>query len=140
MLPDIHVSQPDPALLLFANDAFYRAFTSRDYAAMEGLWARTHPVMCLHPGWPALFGREDVLGSWQRILGNPQAPSISAYGARVLQYGDVACITCYEQLDGGVCVATNGFVLEDGELRMAWHQSAQCQAPPPNVDAGPTWQ
>ncbi len=78
MLPDINVSHLDPALLLFANDAFYRAFTSRDYAAMEGLWARAHPVMCLHPGWPALFGREDVLGSWQRILGNPQAPSISA--------------------------------------------------------------
>ena len=44
-----------------------------------------------------------------------------------------------EQLDGGVCVATNGFVLEDGELRMAWHQSAQCQSPPPNVDATPSW-
>jgi hypothetical protein len=130
----------DPALLLFANDAFYRAFSARDYSAMDELWAREHAVMCLHPGWPALYGREDVLGSWQRILANPQAPAIRAYGARVLSYPGVACVVCYEQLDGGVCVATNGFVLEDAAPRMVWHQSARCEAPPPNTDQAPAWQ
>ena len=37
--------------LLAANEAFYRAFASRDAEAMAGLWARTVPVACIHPGW-----------------------------------------------------------------------------------------
>jgi hypothetical protein len=30
-------------------------------------------VSCVHPGWPVLVGRQTVLESWRRILGNPGA-------------------------------------------------------------------
>ena len=130
----------DPALALFANDSFYRAFNARDMNGMNELWAETLPVYCLHPGWPALFGRAEVLESWQRILGNPNAPRILSYGAKVLHFGDTATVICYEQLPGGVCVASNGFVLEYERPRMVWHQSGTCEAPPSNEDRSPTWQ
>ena len=130
----------DPTLLLFANDSFYRAFAARDMTAMAELWAETQPVFCLHPGWPALFGRAAVLESWQRILDNPGAPRIAIYGARVMQFGDAAGVVCYEQLPNGVCVASNGFVMEYERPRLVWHQSGPCESPPQNVDRAPDWQ
>ena len=36
--------------MLFANEAFYRAFADRDMAAMDGVWAVHAPVACIHPG------------------------------------------------------------------------------------------
>ena len=42
------------AAVLFANEAFYRAFADRDMDAMAALWAADGPVACIHPGWPAL--------------------------------------------------------------------------------------
>ena len=47
--------------VLFANEAFYRAFAERDIAAMEQLWAQAAPVACIHPGWSPVVGRERVL-------------------------------------------------------------------------------
>jgi hypothetical protein len=47
--------------VLSANLEFYRAFARRDVEAMDGLWARTLPVSCIHPGWMALREREAVL-------------------------------------------------------------------------------
>ena len=40
----------DADAVLAANLEFYRAFTMRDVAAMDALWARDAPVACLHPG------------------------------------------------------------------------------------------
>ena len=40
----------DPALVLYANDSFYRAFNARDVNAMNELWAEGQSVYCLHPG------------------------------------------------------------------------------------------
>ena len=48
--------------VLFANEAFYRAFADRDIAAMEETWASEAPVACIHPGWSPVIGRERVLG------------------------------------------------------------------------------
>ena len=62
----------DTAELLFANEAFYHVFRSRDLAAMEALWARRAPIACVHPGWQALITREAVMASWSDILSNPK--------------------------------------------------------------------
>ena len=61
----------DSDAVLAANLEFYRAFTTRDVAAMEALWARQAPVACVHPGWPVLADRDAVLESWRGILANP---------------------------------------------------------------------
>ena len=115
----------------FANEAFYLAFETGDYEAMAHLWSERVDVMCLHPGWPALIGREQVLKSWKAILSNPQQGAVSCFDARSAQIGDgVYAVTCYERTGGAVMVALNVFAREDGRLRMVAHQGGICANPP----------
>ncbi len=115
----------------FANEAFYLAFEGKDYEAMAHLWSEAREVVCLHPGWPALIGRQVVLDSWRGILSNPQQGQVSFYGATCSQLGaDSVAVVCYEQAGGSVMVATNIFVEEDGRLRLVSHQAGYCANPP----------
>ena len=116
---------------LFANDTFYMAFAQKNIEAMERLWAADHATMCVHPGWPSITGRDEILESWRRILGNPEQPGIDFYNARANTIGDVVMVTCYEELPGSICAATNGFIAESGEMRLFHHHSGPCANPPP---------
>jgi ketosteroid isomerase-like protein len=115
----------DSDAVLAANLEFYRAFTARDIPAMDALWARQAPVACLHPGWTALNDRNAIMESWGGILSNPEAPRIACYDEQVLLYGDVALVLCEEELDGGTLAASNLFVREDNEWRIAHHHAGQ---------------
>src|SRR5262245_5599596 len=66
----------DRETALFANAAFYAAFGTRDIKAMEDVWSRDQPVSCIHPGWPVVHGRTEVMASWSGILANRNAPRI----------------------------------------------------------------
>jgi predicted nuclease with RNAse H fold len=109
--------------VLSANLEFYRAFTLRNVRAMDGLWARTLPVSCVHPGWMALRDREAVMRSWHDILANPEAPHIMCHDEDATLYGTVAIVTCEETLDDNTLVATNIFAQEDGVWRLVHHQA-----------------
>lgn len=127
----------DSDAVLAANLEFYRAFTARDLVAMDALWARQAPVGCIHPGWPALADRDEIMESWRGILSNPDAPRIACYDERVLLYGDTALVICEEELDSGTLVASNLFVREAEGWRIAHHQAGQMaarrtQRPPAN--------
>ena len=115
----------DSDAVLAANLEFYRAFTARDRAAMNALWARRAPVACLHPGWTALTDRDAIIQSWEGILSSPDAPRIACFDEQVLLYGDVALVLCEEDLDGGTLAASNVFIREDGEWRIAHHHAGQ---------------
>ena len=115
----------DADAVLAANLEFYRAFTMRDLAAMEALWARNSPVSCLHPGWAALTDRDTVIASWHGILSNPEAPRIACYDERVMMFGDAALVLCEEELDGGTLAASNLFVREGDDWRIAHHHAGQ---------------
>jgi len=123
----------DYVAVLFANDAFYLAFTGRDLAAMDDIWARKTPVTCIHPGWALTTGREDVLASWEAILTNPHAPEIRCRDATATVLGGHAYVLCYEELDSGFLIATNIFVREDGAWKIVHHQAGE--APPPDTAA-----
>jgi len=125
------------ARLLFANDAFYNAFSRRDTAAMDGLWARQSPVTCIHPGWQALTSRAEVMESWHAILGNANAPRISCRGAQAFAKGDVGLVICYELIGGAVLVASNIFVREGGAWMLMHHQAGPCEALPPELAGEP---
>jgi ketosteroid isomerase-like protein len=113
----------DEPAILAANAKFYDAFVKRDADAMDALWARTHPVACIHPGWSALRGRARVLASWRGILGNPNAPRVRCTEPTVHQIGEVAFVICYEQVENARLLATNIYAREDGEWRMVHHQA-----------------
>ncbi|HSN13117.1 MAG TPA: nuclear transport factor 2 family protein [Anaeromyxobacteraceae bacterium] len=121
--------------VLEANEAFYRAFTARDVGAMDALWARRAPVACIHPGWDALQGLAEVLGSFHAILGSASAPRVHCTVAAAHVVGDTAFVTCHERVQGAMLVATNVFTLEDGAWRMVHHHSSLL--PAPEVRAGP---
>ena len=128
--------------VLFANTAFYTAFSTRDVAAMDGVWAKNTPVSCIHPGWAALYGREDVLRSWQGILRNPNSPKVKVHNERVTMHGEIAVVTCIEELTGPqFCVATNVFVKEGSIWHLAHHQGGPAninpQALEPSEDERP---
>lgn len=118
----------DSQQALFANEAFYLAFTSKDADAMDALWARDAPLVCVHPGWRLLSSRGDIMESWRNILGNPNQPGMDFHDARAHVHDHVALVTCYEELPGGLCIATNGFVEEAGQLRMVLHHAGVCGA------------
>ena len=113
----------DKDRVLSANLEFYRAFTLRDVAAMEALWARALPVSCIHPGWMALRDRDSVMRSWRDILANPEAPHIMCHDEEAMVYGDFAVVTCEEALDDNTLVATNIFAREDDAWRLVHHQA-----------------
>ena len=111
-----------------ANQAFYDAHEARDLAAMAAVWADGDDVVCTHPGWPMLRGRNLVLESWQRIFGGPGRNQFILTNDEVAVVGDVAWVTCDENLvDGGATgtiAATNVFRRVDGAWRMAIHHGS----------------
>jgi ketosteroid isomerase-like protein len=120
----------DSDAVLSANLEFYRAFAARDYAAMNALWSRKAPVLCVHPGWPPLIGRAEVMESWRNILAHPEPTRVMCYDDRAVLYGDFAVVICEEELATGHLVATNMFVREGGRWSMVHHQSGALVARP----------
>ena len=109
--------------VLAANATFYEAINRRDIAHMDDLWARDAPLACIHPGWDALEGRDQVMQSWRSILGNPQSPRIEISEASPHVYGTTAFVVCVETLDGNALVATNVFVREGAVWRLVHHHA-----------------
>lgn len=117
--------------VLFANEAFYAAFASRDMAAMESVWAAASPVAIIHPGWNPIYGRDAVLQTWRDILQNPNAPRITCLSPRVVPQGaTAAAVLCYEEINGNYLIATNLFVREGTIWRMTHHQAGPARKPP----------
>lgn len=56
--------------VLDTNNAFYRAFEKKDIEAMSSVWSQGTASICIHPGWDALRGWQDIRDSWQRIFKN----------------------------------------------------------------------
>ena len=114
---------PDREALLFANEAFYLAFVDRDMEAMEDTWSATAPVVCIHPGWGVLTGRDEVLESWAAIIANPDSPKVRIHAPEAHLYGEVGFVVCYEEIAGQYLIATNIFVRDGSVWRMVHHQA-----------------
>ena len=117
--------------VLFANQAFYQAFNSRDLALMDRVWARHTPVACIHPGWNPLVGRETVMNSWREIFANSSGGSLRPQEERTVIDGDHAFVITYEDPGAHPLVATNLFIREEGDWRMVHHHAGPCQSIPP---------
>ena len=113
----------DDAAILAANAAYYRAFTTADFAAMTRIWADDN-VSCIHPGWPVLIGRQAILESYREILRNPNQERIEPRNETVMAAGDEARIFCVEFVGGAALAATNMFKRIDGAWRMTHHQAS----------------
>jgi ketosteroid isomerase-like protein len=125
--------------ILRANETFYRAFSTGDYATMARLWAEQAPVTCLHPGLPALIGRETVMQSWRQILTQSAQLTMRCDHAHVQLFGESAVVTCYEANgdEPAHLAATNVFVREADQWRMVHHHAGPLaraiSRPPPRA-------
>lgn len=115
-----------------ANEAFYRAFRERDFAAMESIWATEVSVACIHPGMAPMSGRHEVMASWRGILSHSGAPTLWCSAVKVHVLGTSALVTCLEGEKKGLprLVATNVFTMENGYWRLSHHHGAALLSPP----------
>jgi hypothetical protein len=109
--------------LLEANERFYAAFSQRDFALMNAVWHSTLPLVCIHPGWPPLEGRERVLDSWRGILGNPSSPTVRCVRPKAHLMNDFGLVVCFEGIGRNRLVATNGFARTGDAWAMVFHQA-----------------
>lgn len=118
----------DAEAVLEANAAFYRAMLTGDFAAMLGIWAEDDTISCIHPGWPAIVGRDAVLGSWSDIFQGQRSIPVVCHEPHIIQTGDEARVLCIEVVQGVALAATNYFRRANGAWRLIHHQSSQIVA------------
>jgi ketosteroid isomerase-like protein len=132
----------DPEAVAAANTALYDAFETGDIDLMGAVWlddAATQTVTCVHPGWAPLHGRGAVLRSWSMIMANTAYIQFVLTDVRVQVHGDVAIVTCGENIltgmpetdeaplptfAGGRAVATNVFRRTAGGWRLWVHHAS----------------
>ena len=111
--------------VLRANHEFYSAFRSGDYARMDQIWASKHPVSVFHPNWEGIEGREAVMASWFDVMVVAEPPMVSVRDECVILNGRRAVVLCTECFGATRIIASNLFVMEQGEWRMTHHQATQ---------------
>ncbi len=101
-----------------ANLAMYQAFEAADVDRMAAVWDDVDPdaLVCVHPGWPMLRGRDHVLRSWSAVMAGTDYIQFFLTDVAISVLGDTAVVTCTENVltevteDGsgaGAVVATN---------------------------------
>ncbi|MFK0257607.1 nuclear transport factor 2 family protein [Streptomyces sp. NPDC090445] len=117
------MSRTDIEAVEQVNTAFYEAMERGDFDAMSALWLEDE-VSCVHPGWPVLSGRGEVLRSYALIMSHTEYIQFFLTDTKVAVIADTALVTCTENIlsggpagDGGelgplvgqLVVATNVF-------------------------------
>ena len=134
------MNRADLAEVEEANAEFYAAFENGDLDRMSAVWADgpyAAAVGCVHPGWPLLRGREEVLRSWALIMANTPYIQFVLTDVHTQVFGDHALVTCSENiitmddtagefasLAGGSIVATNLFLRVEGRWRLLHHHGS----------------
>ncbi|MFD3923354.1 nuclear transport factor 2 family protein [Streptomyces sp. NPDC058595] len=85
------------------NTAFYEALERGDMDALSELWldGDSPGVSCVHPGWPVLSGRGEVLRSYALIMANTEYIQFFLTDVVVSVAGDTALVTCTENILSG---------------------------------------
>lgn len=128
-----------------ANAELYAAFEAGDLDRMGAVWADDTPeesVCCVHPGWPMVCGRPEVLRSWALIMANTTYIQFFLTDVNIRVEGGVAVVTCSENIltaaeqgsgadfaAGGRVVSTNVFRLTDSGWRLWLHHGSPVLTP-----------
>ncbi|MFI8854715.1 nuclear transport factor 2 family protein [Streptomyces sp. 891-h] len=137
-----------------ANTALYDAVERGDIEALSRMWLGEdaddpadpeggegeHGVRVVHPGWPVLTGRSEVLRSYALIMANTEYVQFFLTDVEISVLGDTALVSCTENilsggpaeedgsagpLVGGLVVATNLFRrTESGEWKLWSHHGS----------------
>ncbi len=131
----------ESSAVVAANLAFYTAFETADFDAMQRVWADDDSVVCVHPAASPIRGRAAVMRSWLALMA--QAPYIQFFLTDVEAgvVGDVASVTCTENVlsadantpvgvfAGGSAAATNVFRRTGAGWRLWVHHASPVLTP-----------
>lgn len=122
-----------------ANTALYDALEQGDLDALADQWLEDG-VSVVHPGWPVLTGRGEVMRSYALIMASTEYIQFFLTDVEVSVQGDTALLTCTENilsggpaeadgsagpLVGGLVVATNVFRrTRDGRWKVWSHHGS----------------
>ncbi|MGC5345832.1 nuclear transport factor 2 family protein [Streptomyces sp. DT24] len=112
----------DAEVVEAANTAFYDALEHGDLDALGDLWLDDDAltVSCVHPGWPVLSGRGEVLRSYALIMANTEYIQFFLTDVEVSLIDDTALVTCTENiLSGGPAEEGNALGPLVGQLVVA---------------------
>ncbi|MDU8995520.1 nuclear transport factor 2 family protein [Streptomyces sp. RLB3-17] len=96
-----------------ANTAFYEALERGDFEGLSSQWLAPLDtadddiegdgavISCVHPGWPVLNGRGEVLRSYALIMANTEYIQFFLTDVHVSVTGDTALVTCTENILSG---------------------------------------
>ncbi|MEU9609383.1 nuclear transport factor 2 family protein [Streptomyces sp. NPDC048057] len=84
-----------------ANTAYYEAMERGDTVAMAELWLAADDVSCVHPGWPVLQSRGEVLRSYAVIMEHTEYIQFFLTDVRASVAADTAVVTCTENILSG---------------------------------------
>ncbi|MFD7696414.1 nuclear transport factor 2 family protein [Streptomyces sp. NPDC059374] len=99
-----------------ANTAFYEALERGDFETLSSHWltpsdlgvdesyhdpADAGVISCVHPGWPVLTGRGEVLRSYALIMANTDYIQFFLTDVHTSVTGDTAIVTCTENILSG---------------------------------------
>ncbi|MEU2657596.1 nuclear transport factor 2 family protein [Streptomyces sp. NPDC007325] len=93
----------DRAAVEAANTAFYEAMEEGDFDRLQDLWLDdgATEISCVHPGWPVLTGRGEVLRSYALIMAHTDYIQFFLTDVRTTIGGDTALVTCTENILSG---------------------------------------
>jgi ketosteroid isomerase-like protein len=114
------------------NARFYRAIESGDIEQVDEVCAHEEWVKCVHPGWEIISGWSRVRESWRRIFAGGQKMRISASDVSVHVFGDLAWLTCTENItvfydssfDSTQAAATNLFLRREDQWVLVHHHAS----------------
>lgn len=81
-----------------ANEAFYRAFSSKDIRGMNLLWWQGSTSLCVHPGGKVLTGWEEIQASWESIFKNTDSFEIDIEVVKVEIDSNLAYVVVREMV------------------------------------------
>jgi ketosteroid isomerase-like protein len=143
----VTTSSADVAAVTEANAQLYAAVEAGDLDRLGDVWvddSSASSLVCVHPGWPRLLGRDEVMRSWAVIMANTAYIQFFLTDVEVEVTGDIAVVTCAEniltsvgedddasssQLAGGKVVATNIFRRTTTGWRLWLHHGSPVLAP-----------
>ncbi|MGE5443845.1 MAG: YybH family protein [Ignavibacteriales bacterium] len=123
---------PDYEEVIKVNERFYKALGTRDLELMETVWIKDSRAGCVHPGWVMLQGWQAIRQSWENVFDPRDQVDIKLSGISVEVKGDVAWLTCIQELTYinrdpimmNVSQSTNIFERRDSGWLMILHHAS----------------
>ncbi len=115
-------AEADERAALRVNSEFYAAMRACDLVAMDRVWARNEPALCLHPDSTVFRGRVAVMASWREFFQAGET-AIHCSDVSVDMIRGLAFVSCLEQIGDLVFNASNVLVWEEASWRFVLHST-----------------